>query len=93
MRALLVIVIVLLGGAIIAYATARLLGIRPGPKRWELAERVDADGTLRVGVARGSEFREVKAIPSGAYDVDVLSDVRIAKENAAELAAELNRRA
>lgn len=92
MRGLLLVAIVLVGGGLIAYATARVLGLRPkGGRRWLPTERVDEDGTLRVGVARGEEFREVRAIPRGDDEIDVLADVRIAKRDAADLADELNR--
>jgi hypothetical protein len=92
-RVLLLIAIIAVGGALIAFVAAKLLGPGPGRRRrWALAERLDPDGTLRIGVGRGGEFREVRAIPRGDDEIDVLSDIRIAKNDAAELAAELNRR-
>ena len=92
MRVLVEVLIVAFAATLIIYVGMLLLRRSPADRRWEPVERVDAEGTLHIGVARGTEFRTVKTIPSSADEIDVLSDVRIAKRDAADLAAELNRK-
>jgi hypothetical protein len=56
---------------------------------WRVVNRTQPDDTIVVGVERGDEFRQVKAIPP-AETTDVVADLRLAREDAALLAEELN---
>jgi hypothetical protein len=91
MRVVIVLVVVIAVAVFIAMALAALRDrARSAKALWRVTNRTLPDATIVVGIARGDEFREVKAIPP-AEATDVVADVRLAREDAEMLAEELNR--
>jgi hypothetical protein len=62
---------------------------RKARTNWRVVNRTQPDDTIVVGVERGDDFRQVKAIPP-AETTDVVAELRLAREDAQLLARELN---
>jgi hypothetical protein len=90
MRAVVVLVLVLVVVVVVAMLIANA---RERAKlertRWRVVNRSQPDESIVVGIERGDEFRTVKAV-LGADTVDVVAELRLAREDAELLAAELN---
>ncbi len=91
MRILLVILVV----ALIVASVWLILAARRAATadRWRVEIDTAGDGALEVAVVSGRGARRlVRSLPPAAEGVDLTSDLRIAREDAQALAAELNGR-
>ena len=90
MRAVVEVVVVLAVVVIVAMLVAnRIDRTRTAKSSWRVVNRTQPDDTIVVGVERGEQFRQVKAIEPGEM-TDVVAELRLAREDAALLADELN---
>lgn len=72
-------------------AWAAVAVVRSG-RRWRVATRTQPDGTLVVAVRRGTDERVVRELPRTVGGYDLASELELAREEASDLAAALNRR-
>ena len=73
-----------------ALAWAALTVLRSG-RRWHVATHTRPDGTLVVAVRRGTDERVVRELGRSIEGYDLASELQLAREEASDLAATLNR--
>jgi hypothetical protein len=90
---LLILVVLLLAIACAVYLVADARAKRSAQgERWRVLTRTAEDGTLRVLVAGpGGGERLVKELPAALEGAELTSELRLAREEAALQAEELNR--
>jgi hypothetical protein len=93
MRVLLLLVVLALLALAIYLVLQTLSRARDERRPWRVQTRTRADGTLVVSVQRGEEpERVVRELPPALDGPELASELRLAREDAALQAEELNRR-